>query len=132
MKCVFEKVLVALRKPDDILPVINFLKEKNEKPRLVLLNLIPMKFVQESVVSFRTPSKDDLGKFENISGFDFEVAKLQYDASEFPAIVVSKEAQKRKCDVIIAVSSGNKGMFATDFASSIALESDIPVMVLRN
>jgi hypothetical protein len=130
---VFEKVLVALRKPDDVLPVIDFFKERNEKPALILLNLAPSNFVRESVVSFETPpNKQDFGKFKDISSFHFEVANLQYDASEFPAAIVSREARKRKCDAIIVVSSGDKGMFVTDFASSIVLESNFPVLVLRD
>jgi hypothetical protein len=129
---VFSKVLVALRKEEDILPIIEFLKKKNEKPKLILLNLAPSKLAQD-LVSFKIPSKrDGFRRFWGVDDLQLDIVNVKYDASEFPAEIVSREARKRKCDAIIVISSSNNGMFLTDFASSIVLESKIPVLVLKD
>jgi nucleotide-binding universal stress UspA family protein len=133
-KYVFRKVLVALRHPEDVIPIVKFLKDRNERPALVLLTLSPSNFVKGSVVSFNvSKSGNDLNRFkETLSSLPYEVVELYHDASELPASIVSKEALDRKCDAILVVTSGDKGLFATDFASSIVLESSLPVLVIRD
>ena len=131
----FEKILLALRQPGDIAQIVKFLKNKNEKPALVLLYLVPSDFVRDSVVSFETASRtNDMSReiANNLTSFDYELVEKKYDASFFPATIVSKEALERKCEAIFVLSRGDKGLFEADFASSIVLESTIPVLVIRN
>ncbi len=99
-----------------------------------MLTLSPSNFVKGSVVSFNvSKSGNDLNRFkETLSSLPYEVVELYHDASELPASIVSKEALDRKCDAILVVTSGDKGLFATDFASSIVLESSLPVLVIRD
>jgi hypothetical protein len=132
---VFNKVLVALNRPKDLTAIVSFLRGRNEKPFLVLLSLKPSKLLEESlVVTYEARGEDSASLAKDLlQGFEFEEIELGHNAAELPATLISREAEKRKCDAVVALSDGDKGgTFAVDLASTLVLESRLPLLVVRN
>ena len=124
------RMLLAIRKASDLESASLFLKEQPTRPYLVIAFLdfeIPgsdFAAVKSTPVSRETCSM-------SLNGFDFEIAPLHYRGDKLPASVFAEECVVRKCDSVIVVSDGKKQLHASDLASTLAVESRVPVIVIK-
>jgi|SRR5208282_50243 len=124
------KTLVALRKNEDIAQIISFLNRIRERPHL-LLAMLEFRDVADSCVAKFNNAEPNAVPPEDMSGFEFELSQIPYRAEKMPASVFVEEAIKKHCDNIIVVSSGTNTIFRTDLASTLVVESPIPVLVVQ-
>ncbi|HYW01754.1 MAG TPA: universal stress protein [Candidatus Acidoferrum sp.] len=124
------KTLVALRKSEDIERIISFLNRMGQHPHLVFTMLEFRDIADERVAKFSNIKPHD-HLHEDMSGFEFELSQIPYRAEKTPASAFVEEAIKKNCDSIIVVSSGTNTLFRTDLASTLAVESPIPVLVVQ-
>jgi hypothetical protein len=125
------RMLVALRKTSDLESISLFLKEQPTRPYLVITYL-----------NFQIPSTKLAAEFNStpvsretcsrsLNGFDFEIVPVEYRGDRLPASVFAEECAVRKCDSVIVVSDGKKQLHAPDLASTLAVESPVPVIVIK-
>ena len=126
------KILVALRRNEDMELAVSFLKRIGERPRLVFAMLEFRDIADDLVAEFDNP-KSDNRPVEGLSGFEYEFSRIPYSVDRMPASIFLEEAARKQCDGIIVVSSFTNGnaLFHTDLASTLAVESSIPVMVVQ-
>ena len=124
------KTLVALRKSEDIEPIISFLNRIGRHPHLLLTMLEFRDIADDRVAKFSNTGPDD-HLLEDVRGFEFELLQIPYRAEKMPASVFVEEAIRKHCDNIIVVSSGTNTIFRADLASTLAAESPIPVVVVQ-
>lgn len=129
---VMSKVLVALRKASDLRTVSSYLRARGEKPHLAIAYL---KLSQDSAgkfaVRFSRPTVDRISCTKILKGFDFDLVGLDYDGDKLPSAVFSDEALRRHCDSILVVSGEKKPYFSANLASTLAVESPIPLVVIK-
>jgi nucleotide-binding universal stress UspA family protein len=124
------RTLVALRKSEDIVRIIAFLNRIGEHPHL-LFTMLEFRDIADDRVAKFSNAKQDTHLLEGMSGFEFELSQIPYRAEKSPASVFVEEAIKKHCDNIIVVSSGTNSLFRADLASTLAVESPIPVLVVQ-
>jgi len=125
--------LVVLRKTSDLRSVSSFLRERSESPHLIIasLNLIQNPSTKFAVELKSTPiDRETCAKI--LAGFDFELVSLDYKGDRLSASVFAEECSVRKCDSVIVVSDGKKQLYAPDLASTLAVESTAPVIVIKS
>ncbi len=130
---VMSKVLVALRDVGDLHLVSSYLRNRGERPHLTIAYL---KLSQDSAgkfaVRFGTPTVDRANCAKTLKGFDFDLIALDYDGDRLPASVYSDEAVRRHCDSMLVVSDSKKLYFSANLASTLAVESSIPLIVIKS
>jgi hypothetical protein len=125
------RMLLAIRKASDLESASLFLKEQPTRPYLVI-----------AFLNFQIPGTNFASEFKStpisretcsrsLNGFDFEIAPLPYRGDRLPASVFAEECAVRKCDSVIVVSDGKKQLHASDLASTLAVESRVPVIVIK-
>ena len=126
------KILVALRKKEDVERTVSFLKGIGERPRLLFASLDFRDIADDLVVEFENSKPNDR-PVEGLSGFEHEFSRIPYRVDKLPASAFLEEATRKHCGGIIVVSSSTNtdALFHTDLASTITVESSIPVMVVR-
>ena len=124
------RTLVALRKNEDIARVMVFLNRIDEHPHL-LFTMLEFRDIADAHVAKFSNVKPDNHLLEDMSGFEFELSQIPYRAERSPASVFVEEAIKKHCDNIIVVSSSTNILFRTDLASTLTVESSIPVLVVQ-
>jgi nucleotide-binding universal stress UspA family protein len=125
------RVLVALRDGSDLPTLVTFLRGIEQRPKLIVAALDFRNLTKQNVVKFEKAISKE-GFESSLTGFDFEFVSLPYVADTMPSSAFVKEAQKRKCDLIMVVSSGPRDVFSSDLASTLAADSSIPVLVVRS
>jgi len=124
------KALVALRTSEDLQRITSLLKRMEEHPRLVVSTLEFHDLADSTVAKIENIIPNDK-LIQNLNGFEFEIARLDYRAERLPASTFVEEAIKSDCDIIIVVSSAKSGLFHTDLGSTLAGNSSIPVLVVQ-
>ncbi len=129
---VMSKVLVAFGKLSDLQTVSSYLRKRGDNPHLTIAYL---KLSQDSAgkfaVRFKKPTVNRGSCAKILKGFDFDLVGLDYDGDQLPASVYSDKALRRHCDSILVVSGGKKPYFSANLASTLAVESSIPLVVIK-
>jgi len=124
------KTLVAIRKAEDLTTVSHFLRNRNERPQLIVACL---KLVEDPLAPLNLKPPADLvvcGKY--LEGFNFEILTIDYKGDRLSASVYAEAAVKEGCDSILVVSDGRKPLFSPDLAATLASESTVPLIVIKS
>lgn len=128
---VLTKTLVAVRKIEDLNTVRSFLREHGEHPKLIVAYLKLSGEGELGSLRFPNPLADPAIYRKCLEGFNFEIVPLEYDGARLSASVYVERALKDKCDSILVVSNNPKTLFTADLAATLAVESPLPVMVIK-
>ncbi len=124
------RMLVILRKPNDLESAALYLKEQATRPYLVIA-FLNFKIPASIAAQFETTQITREMCSKALASFEFEIAPLDYEGTQLPASVFAKACLAFNCDSAIVVSDGRKQLHASDLSSTLAVESPVPLVVIK-